>query len=325
VPGWVFLFLVTWGALVALGLVAWRIHQQKQLERIKQRFLGTSASQEQKTRRSGPALLRAESTNTGQLVLKLLERFRYRDRVQLFLEQAGLKWKPARLVHACLGLFLAGFAFVWYLGPLAWRPAALPLGLVLGSVPALYVYRVRKKRLQAFEAQFPEGLGFIARSMRAGHAFSVALEMMHEEFDEPLASEFRRVFDEHNLGLPLETALQNLARRVPLMDVQFFVSAVLLQRRTGGNLAEILDNLASLIRERFKLRGKIRAISAHGRMTGMALTAIPVVVALILFYVNPDYVRFFFTDETGQLMLGLAVVLQVIGYAIIKRIVSIDI
>ena len=123
---------------------------------------------------------------------------------------------------------------------------------------------------------FPDSLEFVSRSMRAGHAFSVSLEMIHREFQEPLAGEFRRTFEEHNLGLPLEVALQKLAKRVPSLDVHFFVSAVLLQKRTGGNLAEILDKLAYVIRERFKLRGRIRAISAHGSMTGTALSLIPV-------------------------------------------------
>ena len=149
--------------------------------------------------------------------------------------------------------------------------------------------------------------------------------MIHREFQEPLAGECRRTFEEHNLGLALDAALLKLAKRVPSMDVHFFVSAVLLQRRTGGNLAEILDKLAVLIRERFKLRGKIRAISAHGRMTGLALTCIPIGVALMMFYVNPDYVQFFFTDSTGQIMAGAAVLLQLIGYGVIKKIVTIEV
>jgi tight adherence protein B len=125
--------------------------------------------------------------------------------------------------------------------------------------------------------------------------------------------------------MPLELALEKLAKRVPLLDVQFFVSAVLLQRRTGGNLAEILDKLAYVIRERFKLRGRIRAISAHGRMTGSALTLIPVGVAGMLFVVNPEYVRFFINDSTGNIMIGVAIGLQVLGYAIIQKIVSIEV
>ncbi|MBL8220756.1 MAG: type II secretion system F family protein [Bryobacterales bacterium] len=149
--------------------------------------------------------------------------------------------------------------------------------------------------------------------------------MIHREFQEPLAGEFKRTFEEHNLGLPLETALQKLAKRVPSLDVHFFVSAVMLQKRTGGNLAEILDKLAYVIRERFKLRGKIKAVSAHGKMTGMALSAIPAAVATILFYVNPEYANFFLNDEVGHLMAGAGIGMQLIGYGIIKKIVTIEV
>jgi tight adherence protein B len=179
--------------------------------------------------------------------------------------------------------------------------------------------------MKQFEEVFPDTLEFISRSMRAGHAFSVSLEMIHREFPEPLSGEFRRTFEEHNLGLPLDVALQGLAHRIPLLDVHFFVSAVLLQKRTGGNLAEILDKLAYVIRERFKLRGRIRAISAHGKMTGLALTCIPIGVGVLMFFANPDYVKFFFTEEIGNMMLGGAIGLQIIGYLIIKKIVRIEV
>jgi len=199
------------------------------------------------------------------------------------------------------------------------------VALVAGALPLLYVIRKRNARMRRFEELFPDSLEFVARSMRAGHAFSVSLEMIQREFQEPLAGEFRRTFEEHNLGLPLDVALQKLAQRVPSLDVHFFISAVLLQKRTGGNLAEILDKLAYVIRERFKLRGRIRAISAHGRMTGAALTCIPIAVAVIMFYTNPDYVRFFFLDDVGNIMLGCDVSLQIIGYTIIKQIVKIEV
>ena len=150
-------------------------------------------------------------------------------------------------------------------------------------------------------------------------------EGVAREFQEPLAGEFRRTFDEQNLGLPLDMALQKLAARIPLLDVQFFVSAVLLQKRTGGNLAEVLEKLAFLIRERFKLRGRIRAISAHGRMTGTVLSLIPAAVGVIMFYVNPQYVLFFLHDTTGQWMMGASLALQFAGYCVIKKIVSIEV
>ena len=162
--------------------------------------------------------------------------------------------------------------------------------------------------------------------MRAGHAFSVSLEMIHREFPEPLSGEFRRTFEEHNLGLAASRwRCRSLAKRVPSLDVHFFVSAVLLQKRTGGNLAEILDKLAYVIRERFKLRGRIRAVSAHGRMTATALSCIPIAVAVLMFYTNPDYVKFFFTDDVGNIMMGVAIGLQMVGYLIMKKIVNIEV
>jgi len=216
---------------------------------------------------------------------------------------------------------------------LAWvvLPSAIPhafaflLGLIFAPTPFGYVWWQRRTRLRKFEAVFPETLEFISRSMRAGHAFSVSLEMIHREFPEPVSGEFRRTFEEANLGLPMEVALQSLAKRVPSLDVHFFVSAVLLQKRTGGNLAEILDKLAYVIRERFKLRGRIRAVSAHGRMTATSLSCIPIAVAVLMFYTNPDYVKFFFTDDVGQIMAGVAIALQLVGYVVMKKIVNIEV
>lgn len=314
--------------LVSVG--AWwmlsNAFRSAEVDKLKNRLIGApDEKKKKKGSKKGPKLIEETDESTGKLIMRVLQRYKYRERAQELIEQAGLRWKPARLAHACLALFLAGFLVTWYTLPGQYRWAALLVGLGAAVLPVVYLFRLRSKRLFKFEEQFPESLEFVSRSMRAGHAFSVSLEMLHREFQEPLAGEFRRTFEEHNLGLPLEVALQSLAKRVPSMDVNFFVSAVLLQRRTGGNLAEILDKLASLIRERFKLRGKIRAISAHGRMTGIALTSIPLAVALIMFYVNPDYVKFFITDETGQIMAIAAALLQVIGYLIIKKIVTIEV
>jgi tight adherence protein B len=228
-------------------------------------------------------------------------------------------------VNTCLVAVVAAWALCWVFLPDQFRRFSYVPALLAGALPILYVIRKRKARLRRFEELFPDSLEFVSRSMRAGHAFSVSLEMIHREFQEPLSGEFRRTFEEHNLGLPLDVALQKLAKRVPSLDVHFFVSAVLLQKRTGGNLAEILDKLAYVIRERFKLRGRIRAISAHGRMTGIALSCIPIGVAVLMFYTNPDYVRFFFLDDVGNIMLGGAIVLQITGYLIMRQITSIEV
>jgi tight adherence protein B len=253
-----------------------------------------------------------------------VQRYQLGPKILTLLEQAGLRWAPAHLVHLCIVAAGGTLAFAWLMLPVP-KIAAVALGAAAGCAPVLYVWMKRRARLKRFEELFPETLEFIGRSMRAGHAFSASLEMIHREFQEPVAGEFRRTFEEHNLGLPVEVALQKLAKRVPSLDVHFFVSAVLLQKRTGGNLAEILDKLAYVIRERFKLRGRIRAVSAHGRMTATALSCIPIAVGVLMFYTNPDYVTFFFTDDVGNMMMGAAIFLQLVGYLIMKKIVNIEV
>ena len=319
-------FTVIWGMCVGLWWVITKYVRTSDISKIKSRLVGNvTAKKKEKSQREGPALIQFEDKSKDKIAIKLLQKFKLKDRLQTLLEQAGLRWSVIKFAHSSLALFLLGYGVAWFMLPSNLSILALAAGLLFGFGPLIHVVRQKNSRLHKFEEQFPESLEFVARSMRAGHAFSVSLEMIHREFQEPLAGEFRRTFEEHNLGLPLEIALEKLARRVPSLDVHFFVSAVMLQKRTGGNLAEILDKLATIIRERFKLRGRIRAISAHGKMTATALTSIPVGVAVLLFYANPDYVRFFINDETGNIMAASAIGLQIIGYFVMKKIVSIEV
>lgn len=245
-------------------------------------------------------------------------------RLRTYIEQGGLAWEPSQLVHASLFLCLIFFNLFWYVVPHG-KPISAVGALIGAALPFVYIYQKREKRMSKIEEQFPESLEFVARAMRAGHAFSVALEMLHKEFPEPISGEFRRTFEEQNLGLPLEVALEKLGQRVPLIDVHFFVSAVLLQKRTGGNLAELLENLAYLIRERFKLRGQVRAISAHGRISGLVLSMIPLTVAVIMFWTNQEYIMFFINDPTGKILLVTCISLQFLGFLSIRKIIEIDV
>src|ERR1700686_2320728 len=323
------MFLIIAIAVWVCALVLWWLFsnafRHSDMDRLKSRLLGTNKPKKDKAAAQNTSLIQTDENSNALWSTKFLKRFQLRAKLQELLEQAGMKWSAHRLVNTCLLSCVAGGALAWLLLPGQFRRFVYVPAMAVGSIPLLIVLRKRKARMSRFEELFPESLEFVARSMRAGHAFSVSLEMIHREFQEPLAGEFRRTFEEHNLGLPLDMALQKLAKRIPSLDVHFFVSAVLLQKRTGGNLAEILDKLAYVIRERFKLRGRIRAISAHGKMTGGALTCIPIGVAVIMFYANPDYARFFFLDDVGNLMLGGAVVLQMVGYAIIRQIVKIEV
>ena len=319
------MFLMLFAAVWLFAVAAWWLlsitFRSSDVDRFKTRLMGSPKPKKAKAQQT--ALLQSETT-TG-LFFRVIRRFRLQEKLGNLLEQAGLRWTPAQLLQRCLMAFLILFLLAWCLLPAEMRRLSIGAAGIGFLLPIVMVLRKRARRLRRFEELFPDSLEFVSRSMRAGHAFSVSLEMLHREFQEPLAGEFRRTFEEHNLGLPLDLALQKLAVRIPSLDVQFFVSAVLLQKRTGGSLAEILDKLAYVIRERFKLRGRIRAISAHGRMTGMALTMIPVGVAVLMFIVNPDYVRFFFLDEVGNMMLGAALALQLVGYGVIQQIVKIEV
>ena len=318
--------IIIWVLCVGLWWVITKFVRTSDVGKIKSRLVGNTAEKKkEKSRREGPVLIQFEDQYKDKIAMRLLQKYQLKDRLQTLLEQAGLRWTVIKFAHTSLALFLLGYGAAWVMLPANLSLIALVAGLVFGFGPLIHVLRKKASRLHKFEEQFPESLEFVARSMRAGHAFSVSLEMLHREFQEPLAGEFRRTFEEHNLGLPLEIALEKLSKRVPSLDVHFFVSAVMLQKRTGGNLAEILDKLAVIIRERFKLRGRIRAISAHGKMTATALTSIPVGVAVLLFYANPDYVRFFINDEVGNIMAASAIGLQIIGYLVMKKIVAIEV
>ncbi len=312
------------GSMVVWYLVT-NVLKSQDVDKIKSRLAGKETKVKVKAKARGPALIETEDLQTGKFALRVLKRFDLQPRLKTLLEQSGLKWRVARLVHACLGGFLIGYLAVHFFLPPKFRILGLIPAAFCGLMPILFVVRKRNSRIHRFEELFPDSLEFVSRSMRAGQAFSVSLEMIHREFQEPLASEFKRAFEEHNLGLPLDVALEKLAKRVPLLDVQFFVSAVILQKRTGGNLAEILDKLAYIIRERFKLRGKIKTISAHGKMTGTALSSIPIVVAVLMFFSNRDYVLFFFNDEIGNYMAAGGIALQLIGYWVMQQIVKIEV
>jgi tight adherence protein B len=319
----IFLFIV--GGTLMLYQAFGKTAGAADVQKVKDRLLGkTKAEKQSSAVVEAPALIKSDEPPTS-LAVKVLNNLQLADRVEAMLEQAGLRWTPARLMQTALGSALAGFCVTWYMMPPPVDQFAWLTGVIGFCLPFAWVVRKGKARLKKFEDQFPDSLEFVARSMRAGHAFSVSLEMIHREFSDPLATEFRRAFDEQNLGLPLENALQNLAKRVPLLEVHFFVSAVLLQKRTGGNLSELLDKLAAIIRERFKLRGRIKAISAHGRITASTLSAIPIAVAGLMFFSNREYIEFFVKDEVGNQMAGVAIFFQLVGYLIMKKIVTIEI
>lgn len=308
---------------VAAGVIAiWMVVSEVRERRRLARRLGRVASPSAQDKAAKVDILREGLTDALSKVnwgAWLAAPAAYLDRL---LEQANVRIKPLTLLAMCAALALFGFSAVLALPvPLFIRP----LGVLAGLLPLGWVYLARRRRLRAFEAQLPEALGMLARAMRAGHSLPTALHMVGEEMPPPVGEEFLRVYEAQNLGLPLEQAMEEMAARVPLVDVQFLVTAISIQRQTGGDLCEILDKLGYVIRERFKLYGQVRALTAEGRLSGWVLNALPVVVFIALLTLNPDYVLLLFRDPLGRKMVTVAGIMQVVGALAIRKIVNIKV
>lgn len=241
--------------------------------------------------------------------------------VQRWVESSALKVSAAELAAMSVLLGLVGGSLPGMLG----KPAALgtALGLALAVLPWWRVAHRRQRRIEQIERQFPQALDLMSRAMRAGHAFAAGVRMVAEELPEPLGRDFRILFDEINYGVPTHEALARLAERVPLPDVSYFVVAVMIQRDSGGNLAELLDKIASIVRERLKLHGEVRTLSAEGRLSAYILTALPFAVALVVHFTNPRFMAVLWTDPSGMRMVGTALVMMVLGVWWMRQIIRI--
>ncbi|MGA3094822.1 MAG: type II secretion system F family protein [Bryobacteraceae bacterium] len=259
-------------------------------------------------------------------IKRVIASLQFSRHAQVQIQQAGMNWSSTRLLAAMALLAALGLVLGVMFPFLFSRPlTAIVLAGVFATIPYLIVRRKRTKRLNRFEEQFPEALDFLARSMRAGHAFTISMEMLGEELQDPLGQEFRTLFNEQNLGAPLDVALRNFSERVPSLDARFFTSSVLLQRQTGGNLSEILSRLAYVIRERFRLKGQVKAASAHGRLTATILTVLPIATMVGMMLVAPTYLRSMAEDSDGKWLIGGAIFAQILGNFFIRKIINIKV
>lgn len=275
------------------------------------------------------ALLRDEMLSQIPALDNLLRRSERMANFQHFLEQANLRVRAGNLLMYCVlsAVALAVFGFL-LAGSLPPNQALLfaIVGAVVGAiVPFSYASYRRTKRFQKFEELFPDAIDTLARAVRAGHAFTTALELIANEIAEPVAGEFRMLFEEQKFGLPVRDALLNLTDRMPLVDVKFFVTAVMLQRETGGNLAEILDNLSYVIRERFKILRQVRVYTAQGRLTMLLLMGLPPVIVVIMLATSPSFIHPLFADPIGHTLIVTGIVLQTFGYFVIRNIIRIQV
>jgi tight adherence protein B len=242
---------------------------------------------------------------------------------ELILQQAGISWSLQTLIFLSLGMAVAFGSMILIM------TGSIPMGLLAtvigGMLPQLYVRHRRTKRLSAFEELLPEAIDLVGRALRAGHPLSSGFKMAADDGPEPVAGEFRRIFEEQRFGLPLPDSLLGMVDRVNLVDVRILVTAILIQREVGGNLAEILDNLAAVVRARFTIRRQIRVYTAQGRMTGYLLSALPIILFSILYMINGQYMSILFTDPIGKILVGAAISLQLLGFLWIRKIIKIEI
>jgi tight adherence protein B len=278
----------------------------------------------------------AKRASTAQLLLRQAERLSDVQQLNRLLLQTGRLFGPLQRAVTQSGLRVTVGMIVLASGSLAgivylvlYRSTRLPLVALAGgalamTIPYLVVPQARARRVRKFEEQFPEAIDLLSRALRAGHALTTGLAMVAEELPNPIGAEFRLLHDQQAFGLPLHEALKNFARRVPLLDARFFVTAVLTQREAGGNLSEVLDNLAAIIRERFRVKRQVRVLSAHGRITGWVLGCLAPVMAFVSLILMPANYAKFYRDPLGVQMIAVALLLQVAGILIIRKIVDIE-
>lgn len=310
--------------IVAFAYLVFSFMEQRssRADLLRARLAALEAAQ---ARQPSPELtiLRDELLSEIPALNSLLARSRRVEALNKLLAQAGMKVRPGKfLLVSAVSCFASGL-----LAQLAGGAGLVVLlAMVLGAfLPFLFVSWRKKRRFRKFEQQFPDAIDLLGRAVRAGHAYSTALEMIGQEAPEPVAGEFRQIFDEQRFGLPVRDALLNFADRMPLMDVKFFVTTVMLQRETGGNLAEILDKLSYIIRERFKILRQVRVFTAQGRLSFVILMLLAPSVAFLSMWSNPEFIKPLYTDPIGRAMLFGAVVLQLTGFFVIRRVIDIKV
>jgi len=313
----VLVFLTTFLAAGLAVLIGWFALQRMGAEALaldmSDRFLDET-----------PRLLKEESLSTISPWARVLEKSDFVRIMHRHLLQAGLTWSVGRFT---LLMLLAGSVALGITMQFEWIPgwAGLPIAVAVGALPYLYILRCRAKRFRQFEENFPDALDSLARSLRAGHPFPAAMEIVATECEQPVATEMHQTAVEGNLGTSWEQALSNLVERMPLLEVSMFASAVQLQNRTGGKLNEVLATLAENMRESVSLKGEVRALAAHGKLTGAVLTILPIAIAGVMLVVNPSYIAILIHHPYGKMMIAAAVVCLVLARFVIRRIVDIKI
>jgi tight adherence protein B len=319
--------LIAFFVFIMVALAAFAVFSLFDQRRARARLIMERLANERKVAESPVeeenALERDEQLSQIPALDSLLRRSARVSAIQKTLAQAGMSMRAGNFLALCAFAGIAGAIVAYGFSKrieIAW--VALLVGFLL---PYSYASIRRNKRFEKFEELFPEAIDTLARAVRAGHAFTTALEMITNEVSEPVAGEFRQLYEEQKFGMPVRDALLNLTERVPLVDIKFFVTAVMLQRETGGNLAEILDNLSYVIRERFKIQRQVRVYTAQGRLTMALLMGMPPIIVTVMLILNPAFIRPLFSDPIGHTLLVAGITLQTVGYFVIRKIIRIQV
>lgn len=297
-----------------------KAESKKVSKRLRGDFGALSSSASEQAAKQSILRKRAQESGTfGAAIAKL----GFVPSLQKMLDEADISWSATTVLLNVLGFSAVGYIACYFAGWAQW--AGITVALAILFLPLLFIHFTRKRRLNKFMNQLPDVFELMSQGLRAGHSLANAILLVSQQLPEPIAKEFGRVFHEQNLGIKIEDALKNMADRVGLMDVRFFVTAVLIQRQTGGDLAEVLDNISGVIRERIKLFGTVKALTAEGRLSGWVLLALPVVVFIMELVVNPKYANTLLEEPIGQYMLMGAGVAQLLGLAMIQKIVNIKV
>jgi tight adherence protein B len=315
-------FIIFTGAMFGAAYYVWVIPQRQdneilltRLRQLRAQAIGTSRSA---GGRGSSALIRTEQRGALALIGDFFTFIRPLQRLQEYINQADRKWRATEVFSLCVVIFLSFFLFFALLGMDNYGVRTL-ISLAIASLPVAYIVFLRNRRLHKFELAMPDAIDLFNRSMKAGHNIQSGLETLASETSEPVKGEFKRVIEELSLGSALEAALHNLGERVPLLDLRFFVIGLILQRQTGANMVVVLENLSLLVRERLNLAEKLKASTAQQRLSAGLLCALPIVVALVFWLLKPEYIRWFYTDETGQNVMTFAIIWESIGILVIRK------
>jgi tight adherence protein B len=307
----VVIFVITL-VLIQVSLYALRAVSKPETREIRKRLRLLS-----KDEAGIPNILKKNVLVSVPLINRILMAIPGVNRFRRLWEQANARYSMGWFLFLMAVLALAGYTGCFLLTGMYVIPAAT--AVVTGGIPLLYLRFKKKRRIEKFKRQLPDGLDLIARSLKSGHAFTSGMDMVAEEFDDPLGPEFDKTLDEINFGVSLQDALKSLVGRIDCPDLKYFVVSVILQRETGGNLAEIIETIAHLIRERFRLEGKIRTLTAESRMSALVLSLMPFFVVFVLLLVNPEYMTTLFTEPMGRIMAGIAIIMMLFGILVMRQ------